>query len=412
MHTFTLNNGLRVVVEHISSSPVEAIYMFYNVGAKNEHEGIFGGSHLVEHVLFRRIKGLDKSIDEIVEGVGGYFNGFTSFDFTAYVEVLPVDKAELGFMIESMRMRGALFLNEEFELERRIVLSEFDMHENDEEFRMALIASRKMWSTHPYRHLVIGVRRDLESVTRDQLYEYYQAYYNPGNSTLVCVGGLREDDAVKLAEKYFSSIEPGGKVGSTTPWDEDSEEFVKVSVRGPSKVRRMLIMLKAPGLHSPNYPSFILTDFIIAGDRQPVYGLTAPEPVSVPRFSRLYRLVEEGLASSVVTDYSLTYMNGPYFVVLRDVKDFEKALDRFIEIVSEEPKDDELESAKARIKARASSMLDSPSKLGQAYGLGSILFNEPHRLIDLYNSALKAGSDDFKSTVKFMTRSIVVVQYG
>jgi len=59
-----LNNGLRVVGSHIEGSGVEAIYMFYNVGAKNERDGIYGGSHLVEHVLFRSIKGLEKSIDE------------------------------------------------------------------------------------------------------------------------------------------------------------------------------------------------------------------------------------------------------------------------------------------------------------------------------------------------------------
>ncbi|WP_054853760.1 insulinase family protein [Vulcanisaeta distributa] len=151
-------------------------------------------------MLFRRIEGIKGSVDELIEGgVGGYFNGFTNYDYTAYVEVLPTEYAELGFEIESKRMVNAVFDPSEFELERKIVLSEFDMNENDPDFRLMYRASMIAWDTHPYRYAVIGLRSDLNRVSRDELFRYYRRYYNPSNAVLVVVGGLSEDKATELA---------------------------------------------------------------------------------------------------------------------------------------------------------------------------------------------------------------------
>ena len=408
-----LSNGLRIVGSHIPNSEVEAVYAFYNVGAKNERDGIYGGSHLVEHVLFRSIKGLEKSIDELIEGVGGYFNGFTSYDTTAYVEVLPVDKAELGFMIESRRMRDALFLDKEFELERNIVLSEFDMVENDEESRMMLMASRKMWDSHPYRHMVIGVRRDLETVKRDELYNYYKRYYNPSNAVLVAVGGLTRNSVEKLAESYFANIEPGEAKGDVEPWDEEFKGIIKVTMRGSTTVPRLLISFKSPGLHNAQgFSRQLFADFILIGDRRLAYGLTAGEPASIPRFARLYRLVEEGVASSVYASYELTYMNGPYSIVLRGVKDPDKAYNRLIEVILEKPSGDEVNSAITRIKTRLINTLDSPSKLGQLYGIGELFTNDPEYLVKLMNNAQGLGAEDYVNHVEELIKSAVVVYYG
>ncbi|WP_291767268.1 M16 family metallopeptidase [Caldivirga sp. UBA161] len=408
-----LSNGLRVVGSHIPDSEVEAVYVFYNVGAKNERDGIYGGSHLVEHVLFRSIKGLEKSIDELVEGVGGYFNGFTTYDTTAYVEVLPVDKAELGFMIEAKRMKDALFLENEFELERSIVLSEFDMNENDEEARMMLTASRKMWDSHPYRHMVIGVRRDLESVKRDELYNYYRRYYNPSNAVLVAVGGLTRSSIEKLAELHFSSIEPGEVKGDVEPWDEQFNGIIKVTMRGSTMVPRLLVLFKSPGLHNAQgFSRQLFVDFILIGDKRLAYGLTASEPASIPRFARLYRLVEEGTASSVYASYELTYMNGPYGIVLRGVKDPDKAYNRLIEVILEKPNADEVNNAIARIKTRLINTLDSPSKLGQLYGVGELFANDPEHLVKLMSNAQYLGAEDYVNHVEELIKSAVVVYYG
>ncbi|GAB6947638.1 hypothetical protein JCM16161A_17680 [Vulcanisaeta sp. JCM 16161] len=393
---------------------VAAIYAFYNVGAKNEYPGIFGGSHLVEHMLFRRIEGLRGSVDELVEGVGGYFNGFTNYDYTAYVEVLPVEYAELGFEIESKRMINAVFDDGEFELERRIVLSEFDMNENDPDFRLMYRASMIAWDTHPYRYAVIGLRSDLNRVSRDELFRYYRRYYNPGNAVLVVVGGLGEDKAVELANKYFGGIEPGGESGVVKPWDDGLQGRVRVELKALSgETPRLLIAFKVPGAHDiDGLRKTILTDFIISGDRAFAYGLTSREPMAVPRSSRLYRLVEEGLGDAVYSYYEVTYMNNLYSIIIYNVKDPDKAIMRVEELLAERPSEDELGFARERIMARLVFSTDSPSKLAQIYGLSQLFMGDPGKLISVIEDSTKLGASEYVDFVNnLLSRSISVI-YG
>ncbi|ADY01753.1 peptidase M16 domain protein [Vulcanisaeta moutnovskia 768-28] len=406
-----LSNGLTVIVHHMPID-VAAIYVFYNVGAKNEYPGIFGGSHLVEHMLFRKIEGLRGSVDELVEGVGGYFNGFTNYDYTVYVEVLPAEYAELGFEIESKRMTNAVFDPSEFELERKIVLSEFDMNENDPDFRLVYRASMIAWDVHPYRYAVAGLRSDLNRVSRDELFRYYRRYYNPGNAVLVVVGGLGEDKAVELANKYFGSIEPGGESGVIKPWDDGLQGRVRVELKALSgETPRLLIAFKVPGAHDiDGLRKTILADFIISGDRAFTYGLTSREPMVVPRSSRLYRLVEEGLGDAVYSYYEVTYMNNLYSIIIYNVKDPDRAIMRVEELIAERPSEDELGFARERIMARLVFSTDSPSKLAQIYGLSQLFMGDPGRLISVIEDATKSDTSEYIDFVNnLLNRSISIL---
>jgi len=408
----SLDNGLTVIV-HRMPVDVAAIYMFYNVGAKNEYAGIYGGSHLVEHMLFRKIEGLDKSIDELVEGVGGYFNGFTNYDYTAYVEVLPLESVELGLEIESKRMVGALFDPGEFELERKIVLSEFDMNENDVDFRLMYRASMTAWDTHPYRYAVIGLRRDLNKVSRDELYRYYRRYYNTRNAVLVIIGGLPEEKAIELARKYFGGLGEGGDAGSVEAWDENMPGRVRIEIRAPpNESPRLLYAIKVPGVHDiEGFREVVLFDFVVSGDRAFAYGLTAREPMAVPRSSRLYRLVEEGLGDVVYSYYEPTLMNNLYYVIVYGVKDPDKVVGKIEELIMERPSDEELGFARERIMARLSFSMDAPSKLGQLYGLSQLFTGDPNAVTKAIEDATRLGSDEYMDFASKSLSSPIIITY-
>lgn len=393
---------------------VEAVYMFYNVGAKNEYPGIFGGSHLVEHMLFRRIEGLRSSVDELVEGVGGYFNGFTNYDYTAYVEVLPLEFAELGFEIESKRMVGAVFDPSEFELERRIVLSEFDMGENDPEFRLMYRASMIAWDIHPYRYMVIGLRDDLNKVSRDELFKYYRRYYNPSNAILVAVGGLSEDKVMELARRYFGGIMSSGEGGAIKPWDEGLKGKARVEIKASqNEISRLLYTFKVPGLYDINgFKRIVLMDFVLSGDRAFTYGLTAREPMAIPRSARLYRLVEEELGSAVYSYYEPTFMNNLYSIIIYDIKDPDRVIRRLEELIMKRPSEDELSFAKERILARLSFSMDSPSKLAQLYGLSQVLTGDSNTLIKAIEESIRLGAEDYVSFVNEALNTSISVVYG
>ncbi|WP_243680910.1 pitrilysin family protein [Vulcanisaeta souniana] len=368
---------------------------------------------MVEHMLFRRIEGLRGSVDELIEGVGGYFNGFTNYDYTAYVEVLPTEYAELGFEIESKRMINAAFDSGEFELERKIVLSEFDMNENDPDFRLMYRASMIAWDTHPYRYAVIGLRDDLNRVSRDELFRYYRRYYNPGNAVLVVVGGLSEDKATELANKYFGNIGSGGESGAVKPWDDGLQGRVRVELKALSdETPRLLITFKVPGAHDiDGLRRLILMDFVVSGDRAFVYGLTSREPMAVPRSSRLYRIVEEGLGDAVYSYYEVTYMNNLYSIIIYNVKDPpDKVIMRVEELIAERPSEDELGFAKERIRTRLAFSMDSPSKLGQIYGLSQLFMGDPRMLVSIIENATKIGDTEYVNFVdKLLGRSISII---
>src|SRR5437773_802323 len=123
----TLPNGLTVLTREMHTAPVVSFWIWYRVGARNEHLGITGVSHWVEHMLFKGTPTFPAgSIHTIVAENGGTLNGFTSDDFTTYFETLPSDRWELALRIEADRIANAWFKPEEVASERTVIISELE----------------------------------------------------------------------------------------------------------------------------------------------------------------------------------------------------------------------------------------------------------------------------------------------
>src|SRR5438046_7224110 len=107
-HSFP--NGLSLITREVRSAPVVSFWVWYRVGARNEHAGITGISHWVEHMMFKGTHKLRKGqiMQEVAEN-GGTINAFTSDDWTAYFETLPSDRIDLALRIESDRIANSLF---------------------------------------------------------------------------------------------------------------------------------------------------------------------------------------------------------------------------------------------------------------------------------------------------------------
>ena len=120
-----LSNGLTVLVKEAHAAPVASFWVWYRVGSRNEHTGITGISHWVEHMLF---KGTDVfpqgSADKAISREGGAFNGMTWYDFTTYYATLPADRIELGLRIEADRMANVPFDADVTAMERTVIISE------------------------------------------------------------------------------------------------------------------------------------------------------------------------------------------------------------------------------------------------------------------------------------------------
>src|SRR5215210_3794924 len=128
-------NGLTLITKEVRSAPVVSFWVWYRVGARNEHVGVTGVSHWVEHMMFKGTPTFGKGqiMQQVAEN-GGTLNAFTSDDYTAYFETLPSDRLDLALKIESDRIANSLFDPDEVASERTVIISEREGHENEPDY--------------------------------------------------------------------------------------------------------------------------------------------------------------------------------------------------------------------------------------------------------------------------------------
>ncbi len=223
---FTLDNGLRVITYEMHTSPIIYSRLTYNIGSKYETYGQTGISHIVEHMMFKGTKRFPKgTIAELISANGGVFNAFTSNDITVYYELLPKNKIELAFDIESERMHKCKFDPEEFKSEIGVISEERKQRtDNSAAGKLREELNTLIYKSHPYQNPVIGWMHDIQSITRDEAYAYYKSHYTPNNATLVLVGDFESVEILKKVEKYFGKIPRGSEV--------ELQEFLRVEQVG------------------------------------------------------------------------------------------------------------------------------------------------------------------------------------
>lgn len=207
---FTLDNGLRVVIEENHAAKVVALEAWVDVGSATEPVELAGIAHVFEHMLFKGTK--RRAVGEIardVEGAGGDINAWTSFDETVYHLVLPSRHLELGLDILADTLQHSQFDAIELERELKVVLEELKQGEDNP----GRVASQALFSTayqkHPYRRPVIGTRRTVKSLTRERLLDFFHKNYVAKNITLVLCGDLDARRGRALVEKLFGKMTAG-----------------------------------------------------------------------------------------------------------------------------------------------------------------------------------------------------------
>lgn len=210
--TFTLQNGLTGVVIEDHRAPVATHMVWYRVGAADEPRGESGIAHFLEHLMF---KGTDKiepgRFSKIVAENGGQDNAFTSYDYTAYFQRIAKDRLDMVMSMEADRMTGLRLTDEVVATERDVVLEERSTRtDNDPQslFYEQMFAS--LYFNHPYGTPVIGWRKEIEKLSREQALDFYKRFYAPDNAILVVAGDVDPDEVQALAEKNFGPLQPSG----------------------------------------------------------------------------------------------------------------------------------------------------------------------------------------------------------
>ena len=295
---YTLENGLRVMLKPIHTAPIVSSWVWYGVGSRNEQPGKTGVSHWVEHMQFKGTAQRTASdMDHAIARVGGSWNAFTSSDFTTYFETLPANSLELALELEADRMQNSLFDPTEVETERTVILSEREGSENEPRWQLSEAVNQVSFTHHPYRNEVIGSRVDLLALTRDDLFEHYQHYYQPGNALLCIAGDFDIDRTNELINHNFSQI-AALPIHPHQPAPEATlPEIQQVELSGPGETTFLQIAYRSPKADDTDFFAFTILDSLLAGPSS--LNMFGSGGVS-NRTSRLYlNLIEKEFAVSL-----------------------------------------------------------------------------------------------------------------
>lgn len=231
---FTLQNGLRVVLNRDATSPTIAVVVWYDVGSRNEQPGEGGFAHLFEHMMFEGSAKVPRGVhDKIVEGRGGKLNASTSEDWTRYFELMPSSELPVTLFLEADRMASLQVTEEAFENQRKVVQEEYRMRVDNAPyvkgyFRLMELVYEGYW---PYSHPAIGSMQELDAAKLEWVKNFHQSFYGPNNAVLVVSGDIDQAGAKALVEKYFAGIP---KI-STKPYPDKPFEG-RTSPTGPEPV--------------------------------------------------------------------------------------------------------------------------------------------------------------------------------
>src|ERR1700737_3309669 len=206
--SFTLGNGLQVVVIPDHRTPVVTQMIWYKVGSADETPGKSGLAHFLEHLMF---KGTSKhpagEFSQTVLRIGGNENAFTSTDYTGYFQRVPREQLAKMMEFEADRMTGLILKDENVLPERDVVLEEFNMRvANNPEARLTEQIMAALYLNHPYGRPVIGWHQEIEKLDREDALAFYKRFYAPNNAILVIAGDVEAKDVHAMAERTFGEV--------------------------------------------------------------------------------------------------------------------------------------------------------------------------------------------------------------
>jgi len=204
LYSRTLKNGLNAVIKESHRAPVVAVQVWVKAGSVYETDREAGITHLIEHMIF---KGTEKrgpgEIAGAIEAVGGSINAYTSLDYTVYHCVVPGDYMDTALDVLSDAIFHSKFDPDELEREKKVVLEEIRMREDQPQSRLSRLVMSTSYSKYPYRRPVIGFPETVTSFTRDDILTYMARRYRPCQMAVVVVGDCDGPGALKSIDRFF-----------------------------------------------------------------------------------------------------------------------------------------------------------------------------------------------------------------
>ena len=367
VHEFALDNGMKVLVKPDSRAPVVVSQLWFPVGSSHERPGETGISHILEHMMFKGTENRETGeFSRTISREGGRLNAFTGRDFTGYYEELQADRLEVALELEADRLANIRFDENEFEREMEVVREERRQRVDDNPLGLGSERFNALaWATSAYRQPIIGWAEDLDSITLDDVRDWYEKFYGVNNATLVVVGDVDPEAVHDLARKHFGPLEPRPAPEARSHGEIEGLGERRARLRIENATPFLLMGYHVPSLatadDSNDSHALSLLASILDG------GKSARLPQRLVRDEEVASSVSAGYRGVARLDTQFTLSGRP--PPAGSLDDLEQALRTEVErIIDEGVSEEELE--RARIQARADYVYRMDSLSSQAMQIG------------------------------------------
>ena len=244
---FTLENGLRVIVHQDTTTPMVAVNLLYDVGARDENPQMTGFAHLFEHLMFGGSVNIPE-YDAPLQMAGGENNAYTTNDITNYYIQLPRQNIETAFWLESDRLLSLAFSKKSLDVQRKVVCEEFKEHYINKPYGDAWKHLRELaYTQHPYQWMTIGKElKHVEDAQLEDVRNFFFKHYRPLNAILCVAGNVNTEEVKALSNKWFGDIPAGEKYTRALPVEPEQKE-----ARTQTVVRKVPIDALYKAWHMP-----------------------------------------------------------------------------------------------------------------------------------------------------------------
>jgi len=206
---FTMENGIKVILEENRAAPVVALQVWVKAGSADEKDDEAGMCHFVEHMLF---KGTEKrkvrEMARVIESLGGTMNAYTSYDNTVYHVTIASRYVATGLDILSDLVQHPTFDPVELEREREVILEEIRRGEDTPSRRLFNQTTATLYQHHPYRKPVTGYEKTVRAITRDQMLSFFKKWYVPSRMVIIVTGDFDPDMMGEEVKRAFAGMKP------------------------------------------------------------------------------------------------------------------------------------------------------------------------------------------------------------
>ena len=393
--SYKLDNGQNVIIEEVHDNPIVIIDTWIKTGSINETDENNGVAHFLEHLFFKGTsKHPAKEFDRILESKGAITNAATSKDYTHYYILIPSKDFELALDLHSDMLLHPLVPRKELEKERKVVIEEISKNNDKPTTSLFRNLTREFYKIHPYKRDIIGTKEVIETISREQILDFYNKWYKPYNMTTVIIGDIDTQKALDLVKNKFNAANVSDSKQINPQYKLDKKPSSQIEIKQELKLENGYILIGYKGPKSITDKDSYALDVLatVLGDG---------------KSSRLYTNIKEqkqlvlsiGASNSSMKDDSIFYISANYLT--EDVPRLKSEIfDEIRKLRENEISEEELKKAKNIIERDTYYSRESVSNIASEIGYTATITGDINYYKNYIDNINKVTVQDLKRVAK------------